>query len=77
MRVMTLRTCRIFPTTAAQRIAAGSPKQPEPQPQEPDVDKFEAMLLEAREDWAAKRGRKGARREPVRAVQRRLLPHRA
>jgi hypothetical protein len=77
MRITNLKSPRPLPRPAPQRAETSDQRQPESRPQESSVDKFEAMLLEAREAWAAKKGRKSSRREPNRQVQRRLLPNTA
>jgi len=60
-----------------QRSPTGGRQTSEGPLQEPNVDKFETMLLQAREAWAANRGKRSLRREPIPRVQRRLLPNRA
>lgn len=68
MRIMNLKSSRPLPRPAPQRIETGERRQPESRPQVPAVDKFEAMLLEAREAWAAKKGRKNLRPQHIRRV---------
>jgi hypothetical protein len=68
MRITNLKSLRPLPRPAPQRAETGDRWQPESRPQEPSVDKFEAMLLEARDAWAASRGRKSLRLQPIRRV---------
>jgi hypothetical protein len=65
MRITNLKSPRHLSRTASQRTETGDRQQPESRPQEPGVDKFEAMLLAARDAWAASRGRKSLRRSPL------------
>src|ERR671919_693378 len=66
MRMTNLKSSRPLPRPAPQRAETGDRRQLESRPQEPGVDKFEAMLLDARDAWAARRGRKSLRVQPIR-----------
>src|SRR5680860_786215 len=48
MRITNLKSSRPLPRPAPQRAETDDRRQPESRPQEPAVDKFEAVLLEAR-----------------------------
>jgi hypothetical protein len=77
MRVKSQRSRQPLSRPAMQQSEVGERQQLERHPQEPSVDKFEAMLLKAREAWSANRGRQGLQLQPIRRVQRRLLPRTA
>lgn len=68
MRITNLKSHRPLPRPAPQGAETGDRRQLESRPQEPGVDKFEALLLDARDAWAARKGRKGLRLQPIRRV---------